>query len=140
MDWIIYLIISVVCFAASVIMTIVRAKAKYKSGRLLSPSKILFVGIIISSLILFIPIYINAFKSCDCGFFETILIAIHNMIRLFLVDGEFQFITTNLVGVSDWVYKGYTILFAIPVVGFILLIVFAVRLGWLPVSYKKAGG
>ena len=113
MEWTIFLIISAICLISSIVLAIIRAKSKYKSGRLLDPSKILFAGVILSSVILFLPIYINTFKSSDCGIFETVLIAIHNMIRLFIVDGEFEFITSNLVGVPTLIFKGYTTLFSI---------------------------
>ena len=113
MEWTIFLIISAICLISSIVLAIIRAKSKYKSGRLLDPSKILFAGVIVSSVILFLPIYFNTFKSSDCGIFETVLIAIHNMIRLFIVDGEFGFITSNLVGVPTLIFKGYTTLFSI---------------------------
>lgn len=113
MEWLIFLIISAICLISSIILAIIRAKSKYKSGRLLDPFKIFFVGVIVSSVILFLPIYNNVFKSSDCGIFETALISIHNMIRLFIVDGEFEFITSNLVGVSALISKGYTLLFSV---------------------------
>ena len=113
MEWTIFLIVSAICLISSIILAIISAKAKYTKGRLLAPSKILFAGVVVSSVILFLPIYINAFKTSDCGIFETVLIAIHNMIRLFIVDGEFGFITSNLVDVPTLISKGYTTLFAI---------------------------
>ena len=57
MEWTIFLIISAICLISSIILAIIRAKSKYKSGRLLDPSKILFAGVIVSSVILFLPIY-----------------------------------------------------------------------------------
>lgn len=113
MEWTIFLIISAICLIGSIIFAIIKAKSKYKSGRILEPSKILFAGVIVSSVILFVPIYTNTFKSTDCGIFETVFIAIHNMIRLFIVDGEFEFITSNLVGMPTLIFRGYTILFSI---------------------------
>lgn len=113
MGWTIFLIVSAICLISSIILAIISAKAKYTKGRLLAPSKILFAGVVVSSVILFLPIYINTFKTSDCGIFETVLIAIHNMIRLFIVDGEFGFITSNLVDVPTLISKGYTTLFAI---------------------------
>ena len=113
MEWTISLIISAICLISSIVLAIIRAKSKYKSGRLLDPLKILFAGVIVSSVVLFLPININTFKSSDCGIFETVLIAIHNTIRLFVVDGEFEFITSNLVGVPTLIFRGYTTLFSI---------------------------
>ncbi len=113
MMWIVFLIISAVCLLCSTVLAIIRAKSRYKSGRLLDPSKILFVGVILSSAVLFIPIYLNTFKTSECGIFETVMISLHNVIRLFIVDGEFEFVTSNLAGAATWINKGYTVLFAI---------------------------
>ncbi len=113
MEWMIFLIISAVCLVSSIIFSIILAKSKYKSGRLIEPSRILFAGVIVSSVVLFLPIYINTFESNNCGIFETIFISIHNMIRLFIVDGEFDFITSNLAGASPLIFKAYTTLFSV---------------------------
>ena len=113
MIWSVFLIIAAVCLLLSVVFTVIRSKSKYKSGRFIQPTKILFAGVVLSSVLLFIPIYINTFQETECGIAETILIAIHNMIRLFIVDGEFEFVTANLIGVPLWCYKGYTLLFAV---------------------------
>ncbi len=113
MEWTAFLIIATVCLISSIVFALIRVRAKYKSGRILDPSKILFVGVIAASVVLFIPVYTNTFKTSGCGIIETILIAIHNMIRLFIVDVDFEFITQNLGNMPDWVYRGYTVLFSV---------------------------
>lgn len=111
--WLLFLNISVACLVSSVILTIIRAKSKYKRGRVFDPLRILFVGVILSSIVLFVPIYLNAFEKSDFGIFETLLVSIHSVIRLFIVDGEFEFIVSNLPDTSAVVFKGYTILMAV---------------------------
>ncbi len=113
MPWTSFWIAAVVFLLLSVVYAIIKGKSRYKSGSLLDLNKILFVGVVVSSVILFIPIYLNVFKESNCGFFETLLISVHNMIRLFVVDGDYTFITDNLVGLSDKMYTAYTVLFAI---------------------------
>lgn len=113
MEWTVFFIISAICLLSSIVLAIVRAKSKYKNERVLSPLKILFTGVVFSSVFLFLPIYLNKFRLSGCGVIETILISIHNMIRLFIVDGEFEFITSNLVGVPNLIFRGYTALFSI---------------------------
>jgi hypothetical protein len=68
--------------------------------------------VVVSAFVLFLPIYNNTFKETDCGIVETILISIHNMIRLFIVDGEFEVVTSNLTDVSPLIFKCYTLLFS----------------------------
>jgi len=111
--WTTFLVISIIALLGSVVLAVAKGKSKYKSGSVLDPSKILFVGVIISSIALFIPIYYETFQASGCGILETVLISIHNMIRLFIVDGEFEFITSSLAGAPAVVFKGYTFIFSI---------------------------
>lgn len=113
MIWTVFLIISLVCFSGSIILSVLKSKAKYKVGRIIDPSKIFFVGVILSSLFLFVPISINAFKTTDCGTFETFLIAVHNMIKLFVFENDFEFVTSNLVGVTPAIHKFYTVFLSV---------------------------
>ncbi len=113
MQWSVFLILSALSLVCSVIWAIARTNAKYKSGRLLEPSRILFLGVILSSFILSFPIYNNTFKLSECGLFETIIMSVLNMIKLFLVDGDFDFIRANLMDAPASVVKGYTVLFSI---------------------------
>jgi len=111
--WLLFFIISFFCFLISALLAVFSNKIRCKNIRVFSPSKILFFGVVIASVILFFPIYLYTFENNNCGVFETILISIHNTIRLFVVDGEFTFITSNLVGVSSVLSKAYSVLFAI---------------------------
>lgn len=113
MKWFVFFAVSLLCFLLSVIFAVMVGKSKYKSGRILDPIKILFIGVILSATILFLPIYMCEFKSSICGPVETFLIAAHNMIRLFVVDGEFSIITTNLADAPSWLHSCYSILFSI---------------------------
>lgn len=113
MNWTVFLVISAVCLIGSVIFAFFRAKTKYKCGRWLDPLKILSIGVVLSAVILFIPVYLNDFESTECGMFETIMISVHNMIRLFLVDGEFNVVTDSLADLPAATFKGYTVLFSI---------------------------
>ncbi len=112
MSWIVYWGVAVAILASTVVGAIICGFRKYKSGRILDPLNILFVGVIASSVTLFIPIYEVTLKDTGCGWIETIFISIHNVIRLFVVDGDFEFVTANLSELSGWLLKGYTAVFA----------------------------
>ncbi len=94
-------------------MAAIQSGTKYKIPKIKDSSQIILVGVVASSIVLFIPIYFNVFKTSGCNVFETIFIAIHNMIRLFVVDGDFEFITANVTELPDEIAKGYTVLFSI---------------------------
>ncbi len=107
--WITFFLIGTCFLLASIVLAFVRSKMRYKSGRLFEPFNILLIGVAGASILLFIPIYIHTFRGIDCGIFETILISIHNMIRLFLVDGEFSVVTANWGVMPEWIFRGYSI-------------------------------
>ena len=113
MYWSLFLYIALALLLGAIIGAVIRANSKYMRNTIFEPSNILFVGVVLSSIILFIPIYVNTFKNSECGIFETVLIAIHNMIRLFIVDGEFVFITSNISGLPTWISRAYTMLFSV---------------------------
>ena len=113
MNWIICLVIGSVVLPASVIAAIALSKSKRKVGRVLSPLRVLILGVVVSAVALFIPIYWDIFKNENCGAFETFLISVHNMIRLFIVDGEFSFVTENISAVPDYIFRCYTFIFSI---------------------------
>lgn len=109
-----YLILGALCLLGFSIYALIKLKMKYKAGRLLDPTRILFMGIILTSLILFLPIYNSTFSENDkCGPFHIFFLSVHNMIRLFVVDGDFDIITKNVPQDPAWVYVAYTGLMSI---------------------------
>ena len=113
MKWLICFFLSSAILVLFFLFAVIRAKSRYKSGRILTPSKIFLSGAVLSSIVLFIPIYVNYFSGEEHGLFEVLMISIHNTIRLFIVDGEFSFITANIVELSgSWLYSAYSALFA----------------------------
>ena len=113
MEWIIFLVLSALCLMIAIVCAIVVGNSKHRSDKIMDPPKILFAGVVVSAVLLFAPIYLYSFRSGSCGVLEAILIAIHNVIRLFVVDGEFEFVLTNLYPISGWLLRCYTVLFSI---------------------------
>lgn len=112
MYWKLYFLISLAVMICSVLGSFIKAKSKYKAS-FFEPSNILFIGVVISATILFIPIYLNTLKNSQCGIFETVFIAIHNMIRLFVIDSDFNIITENITDLPNWLARAYSSLFSI---------------------------
>ena len=109
----------IVCFFAALgivlasVCLVVHLLRRYKRGRVLTPLNMAFAGVLLSSFILFIPIYIHTMESEHYGVFEAVLLSVHNMIRLFIVDGEFSIVTQNIAGLEPWLYSCYCVLFSI---------------------------
>lgn len=67
-------------------------KMPYRRGRRITPLKCLVIGIFLADVFLFLPVYS---AGCD-GFeenFDAVLLSIHNSLRLFVLDGEFDIVS-----------------------------------------------
>jgi hypothetical protein len=113
MKWIIYLAISLVLLFVFVVTSIVRSNKKYKRGRLLDAPKLLFVGVVLSSLFLFIPICAEAFVNSENSSIVTFFASVHNTIRLFTADGDFEFMEAYLPKGFEFVRDAYEIAFSV---------------------------
>lgn len=111
MSWTVFFAISVGCLVASVIMALTQGKTKYRSGKIIDSTRLIFVGVAMSAVVLFIPICYSAYSPGNIP--ETILLSIYNTIGLFVVAGDFSVITGSLAEASPVIFRCYTVLFAI---------------------------
>lgn len=89
----VFFYVSIAIFVLGICVSFGLNKAKSKKNF----SFYFFSGaVFLSAVNLFIPIYYNFFYKTDFCVFKTILLSVHNTIRLFVVDGEFNIITENV--------------------------------------------
>lgn len=110
MEWTIFLVLSVAALLAAATASVLAAKSPRKG---LDPFKLLFAGLAVSAGFLFLPLYIHLFRSSGCGIFETIAVTVHNVIRLFIVDCDFEFVTDHIADLTGWQYRAYSVLFSV---------------------------
>ena len=99
MSWILCFTISVILLLTSLILSVVASsgrKLQGNGGKLITPINVLFVGLILASFFMFIPVYMYEYNLNGFHTIEAVLLAMHNMIRLFFVDGELSFIKENI--------------------------------------------
>ncbi|MGN1103983.1 MAG: hypothetical protein ACI4QI_03825 [Candidatus Coproplasma sp.] len=95
--------------------------SKNSSGRnsfILTSFQIFLVGFFISAVVIFFPIYYHDYFSDNADFLKfikSLLLSIHNTMRLFILDGDFEIIqtTVNSVTVSEGLAKAYSLYSAI---------------------------
>lgn len=73
----------------------------------------LFGGVFISSVVLFMPIYSEMFQMQAFSVAKTILLSLHNTLRLFIIDGEFSFIMGYTKNLEGWLEAWYPLLTAV---------------------------
>jgi hypothetical protein len=105
--------IALVIFAISFLFFLVRALSKYKSGRLLTPSKILFGGVILSGFVLYLPILFSSFEGKNSSGFDKVAASLYQMIRMFIIEGDFEDIADNVTQGAGICPAAYTAFFSI---------------------------
>lgn len=83
------------------------------SHKLLNPIRVIFCGVFIADIMLFLPIYYLKFDGEFGSPFNTFLLSIHNTLRLFVLDGDFDFIINEIAPISGWLHTIYMIWAAI---------------------------
>ncbi len=116
MDWKTFFYVALAILLGSIAFSFVLSRIRYKSGRIVTPFNVLFVGVILSALTLFLPVYITTFRTTNAGAFEAVFVSIHKMIRLFTGDGDFDFITGVIGENSPEMFSAYSKLFSILLV------------------------
>lgn len=110
MEWYICFCLSLAVFISAIILSVSLNRFKHKRGRIIDAPKVLFVGILLSSVLVFFPIYYNEFRGNIGSFIETLMLSLHNTIRLFAIDSDFSIIGDNIGFLDQWVKTSYTIL------------------------------
>lgn len=93
-------------------------KSSARKSYVLTPFQIFLVGFFISALVIFFPVYYNDFFNADTGFIRTvksILLSVHNAMRLFILDGDFEIIrnSVNDANVSVGLEKAFSMYAAV---------------------------
>jgi len=86
---------------------------KRKKSTFLKPIHLLSAGVFLASFFFFIPIYGISFSGISSGRLLAVLIAIHNTLRLFVLDGEFSFVTEYVARLGENAGKATLILGAV---------------------------
>ena len=123
-------VISLCLLLVGCLGALVLAKMPYRRGRLLSPANSLLSAVFFSALVLFYPIYRLEFGTDPVNTIKSILLSIHTVMRLFVLDGDFEFVSnfTNTAGnisanmVAPYSFLGAVLFVLGPVLtfGFIL--------------------
>lgn len=115
------LVISILILVSTTVLSVVlhkRDMAKgnvIRKGIVIKPFQVFLIGFFIAAAVVFYPVYYTEFFVEDFGFvkvFKSILLSIHNVLRLFVLDGEFDNISSflsNSAGVSSNVGVIYSV-------------------------------
>ena len=69
----------------------------FTKNRIDKLGSIAFAGVFVADIILFLPCYVPMFDNVFLGSAKALLASIHNVIRLFLVDGEITFVIDRVL-------------------------------------------
>ena len=112
MTWIICFSVSVALLLLSIIISAVTSRRKSDRAQIVKPITVLFVGTFLSAVAMFIPVYAEYFEhqgQVVTGF-KTFVISVHNTIRLFVIDSDFDLIHNSTINLGDFLSTAYPIL------------------------------
>lgn len=110
MLWTIFFILAVAILLAAVAVSLWLKKTKKKKG-IITPLNCMLVGCFLSAFLLFVPIYYNAFAQKEFSVWETLLLSLHDTIKLFAVDVDASLVSDGLGNAPAWL-TGYYSAFA----------------------------
>ena len=105
--------LAILCLITSTLLTFY---SKQKIA--IKPFYIFSIGVFLSAVFAFIPIYYDYFAERNLRILHTILLSIHNSIRLFVVDADFNIIndaanSLTAQDVPSWIVTSYSFLCAL---------------------------
>ncbi len=107
---IVFGIISFVIGLSFFIWSVYLYKKRKTFKRVLSPIHVYTVGVFLSVLLVFIPLYYIAYDFGDShSYIRPLLIAVHNSLRIFILDGDFDIIVDSLEGQSIVLHVLYSL-------------------------------
>ncbi len=109
-------ITALVFLACSVGFAVVTEKNKNRDPNFLDWTRILICGVFFSSFVMYIPVWYGFLssqaKSGIKHLVETVLLSLHNAMRLFVLDGDFSFVVQNTEknGIVTYVYYAFFVI------------------------------
>ena len=98
--------LSATVLVLAVLLAVRTARQPYRSSRLVTPSRILAVGVFFSGWTLYFPHYFTEFamQPIFARLWETFWVSAHHTIRLFVIDTGFEEIFRSAVTEGVWPY------------------------------------
>ncbi len=124
----VFLILSLISLALCVLIAL-RINRTYKRTRLLTPSRVLAVGVFVSTWLLLFPYYYQSVFSRQfilTRIWESIWVAVHHAIRFFVVDADyFDFYTiSERSGIGLYFILGTVLMILAPLMTFSVILSF----------------
>lgn len=112
MVWTVCLIISI-CILLFVIGFVVVCKTLISQKKNIKAFNWIIAAVFLSAGVAFYPIYFSLFDGDQFDVFKSVLLSLHNAIRLFVVDADYTFIIDNVTTLSSAIKPIYTVHMAI---------------------------
>lgn len=113
MEWMICFYVSIAILIFAIGTAGILMKIKYRSERMGNSLNVLVSGVFLSSWTIFIPAYYQVFGQEKFYHVKTILLSLYSSLRLFLLDGDFDFIMNHVQEAQISFGATYTMLAAV---------------------------
>lgn len=100
-------------FIWSICVALKLANSAYRRGRFLSPVKCILGGVFVSAALLLLPINWSWSSGDLFAPFKCVLLSVHSVMRLFVLDGEFDGMAQFASSLPAYLSSGYSMLAAV---------------------------
>lgn len=118
--WIFSFSLSTLILMAGIVWLFVLERGNEKEKKI-KPLYFITIVVSLSAVVMFLPIYGDIFKGEPLSWLKTFFLSIHNTIRLFVVDGDFDIIINHTEPLGEGISTAYRILSAVLFLGCPLL-------------------
>lgn len=108
MKWMISFFVAMAILLLGVLEACHLAKPSRRKSRIITAFNVMLCSVFVSAFAMFLPIYNEIFAGETFQLAKAVLLAVHNTIRLFIVDVEFGIITDHITREAGWVYTAYS--------------------------------
>lgn len=108
MEWVVCFGTSITILIAAVIISCILMSTKYRRMRVCNSFNVLISGVFLSSIVMFIPAYLELFAEEKWRGIKAFLLSLHNTFRLFILDVDFDFILSHAQDVQSGFGTVYT--------------------------------
>lgn len=110
MIWVLFFFLALSVLLSTLVLAFIKLAKKQKKHIKISAFNLLFIGVFLSSSLLYTPVYASEFSFDFGGILKMIILSLHNAIRLFTVDDGYDKVLESITTAPEWIQGAYSVI------------------------------